>query len=1609
MISLISSRAFGCYSFLLIATSSATRLSAQTGLDQAQPFAPFLNGVFPSHTPGSTPGGSWATQNAFGNLTFPEPVRIVEHPRDTKLAVVSKTGTLWIFNDSPLTSTKQVLLDLTGKTNFPTVGEGGVTGLAFHPDFGLPASPNRGFIYVAYRFTPGMSGAQSSEQAGFNRISRFTVPDGASTATLDSELVMIHQYDRQQWHIGGDMFFGNDGFLHIAVGDEGNSWSRTDATQRVNGGLWSGILRIDVNNDPTRSAPITRQPKEPAVINSAADSQLNARPASWPASFTQGYSIPLDNPFRDTTFDPAQTGEAKSLGEFYAIGLRHPWTISHDRATGFIWYADVGESQREEIGRIDKGSNHQWGFKEGLDTAGPIPQPSPLIGISTPPVLDYSGNVGKAVIGAGVYRGPLFPELQGKYLFSDFVNGQFWAIDAGQSSPIAMRSQTTLPTGVQFLTQLPAGFGAGINAHLITRDGRILMAKSAGGSKSGGLILKLVRQGTPTAQPPALLSQTGAFQNLAALSPSPGFIPYSMVVPFWSDHSVKSRWFAIPNDGSHDTAAEKIPVNDEGDWDLPVGSVAIKHFEIALDRRNPSLTKRLETRFLIHGNDGWYGVSYRWNPAGTDAELLFESELQNLQIIDATGKAAPQTWTYPSRTQCMTCHTTSAGGTLGLLNRQLNKEHFYPSTGRTANQLTTLSHLGILHPPVNQSDPSTLPTLKATHDPAATLADRARSYIDSNCAYCHHPEGVRANFDARFTTTLENSSLINGPLVESLGVSGASVVSPGSLTKSILHLRAASLGEGHSMPPLAKGTVDVAGVAVIADWIHSLAPANGNGSTTLGNPTSTGGNFSDAHHPSLLVNKSDSFTNNQASPLTISLATFHFYATKKGNPVTPFAAIVTGTDAFTIAAIGTTRPSSFYQTGQNQFLFSNSGAASFTLPPGATFVTGFMDCLPDGSGWGGGSVIPAVTTGGTAEDDVWALLPDPLVTQTTPFNPAVASPALALGQTILTTNAGKPLKVYPNLQRSYKFSVSFTPAIQAAAPDGHELIVNGSFEDTTPKPTTWLTIDKAAVAGWDSNAPTGLIEIWKSGFLDFPASDGFQLCEMDGNTLEQTFFTVPGSTLEWSFHHRGREGSDKVALELGNPDNPTRINTFTTGQTAWMKYQGSYVVPPGQTRTKFSLIPISGAFAITSANLVDQVSVIHNPPATPPEGGGGGTATPGLRNGSFEDDLEFWNHSNVAVVQNPVHAGSKALDLKSGFIEQTLTGLTPGLVHTFFLAYRSQPGVTGLLGDAVISIQGIPIGELHNASTGYIHQNGFEFTPAAATATLRIQSLETGTAGLLIDSLSVVRAAMPPPPSSPALVNGSFEDQSGLSGVNPHPAGFDLPGWLVTRENVDTIKVSAFTGWTAVDGDWVLDLGGHGPGGIAQTVTGLVPGSVHDLTFSYSRHRFWDQEPTLKAEVFANGSLVTTLERTLSQKVPLWTASSLPLTASAAGTLTIEFRSISKLVGGGIIIDNVRLTPREPSNPDDPSNPDPQAPFDWLVAPTLSGQPGNHLIGIHAPRAGTYILERSINLRDWQRVDQLDITAPRWIDFPAVRPAGDVNPQPDRLFYRIGLLFPSAD
>jgi hypothetical protein len=160
-----------------------------------------------------------------------------------------------------------------------------------------------------------------------------------------------------------------------------------------------------------------------------------------------------------------------------------------------------------------------------------------------------------------------------------------------------------------------------------------------------------------------------------------------------------------------------------------------------------------------------------------------------------------------------------------------------------------------------------------------------------------------------------------------------------------------------------------------------------------------------------------------------------------------------------------------------------------------------------------------------------------------------------------------------------------------------ELVTNGSFESTTPNPNGFLKLLQSAVPGWLTNNPSGRIEVWKTGFLGIPAQSGVQLIEMDGFSLEQNLTTTPGAVLSWSFYHRGRQGTDTVALEIGPPGQLVRINTFVTTNTAWVKYEGKYTLPAGQTQTRFVLIPVAAAYnALGAANLIDNVSVRQTVP-----------------------------------------------------------------------------------------------------------------------------------------------------------------------------------------------------------------------------------------------------------------------------------------------------------------------------------------------------------------------------------------------------------------------------
>jgi uncharacterized repeat protein (TIGR03806 family) len=312
---------------------------------------------------------------------------------------------------------------------------------------------------------------------------------------------------------------------------------------------------------------------------------------------------------------------------------------------------------------------------------------------------------------------------------------------------------------------------------------------------------------------PPLLSQTGAFSDTRNRIPSTGLIPYDLVVAFWSDGAAKSRWVAIPD------ASIKFSAN--GQWIFPAGTVFVKNFDLPTDATNPSEKRRLETRLLVRDSAGGvYGVTYKWRADDSDADLLPGSLSEDIAIKTVTGESRHQTWYYPSRKDCTTCHTAGAGGVLGVKTRQLNRDYSYPSEV-TDNELRSWNHIGLFEPAISAAELARLPAMAASDDTSRGLEDRARSYLDANCSHCHHPGGTVAYFDARYTTPLAQQGLINGPVLIDQGIDSPRVISPHDVWRSIAFMRVNTDGDIR-MPPLARETIDQKGVALLSQWIDSL-------------------------------------------------------------------------------------------------------------------------------------------------------------------------------------------------------------------------------------------------------------------------------------------------------------------------------------------------------------------------------------------------------------------------------------------------------------------------------------------------------------------------------------------------------------------------------------------------------------------------------------------------------------------------------------------------------------------------------------------------------------------------------------------------------------------
>jgi uncharacterized repeat protein (TIGR03806 family) len=313
-----------------------------------------------------------------------------------------------------------------------------------------------------------------------------------------------------------------------------------------------------------------------------------------------------------------------------------------------------------------------------------------------------------------------------------------------------------------------------------------------------GRVHRLVPMGTPPPDTfPQLLSQTGCFQANDPRVPVAAMIPFDVNAALWSDGASKERYLAIP-DGT------TINITASGDFDFPNGTVLAKTFSIG--------GKRVETRlFMRHLNGNWAGYSYEWNDQETEATLLPGAKSR---VVGS------QTWNYPSRGQCMQCHTAIAGRSLGPEIGQLNKDLTYSVTGRTANQLETLAGLGLF----SAALPGPVATLARYETPfgAGSVELRARAYLHANCSGCHQQGAGQGPADWRYSLSFKNTNSCNvAPTNGTLGITGAMLIAPGSPSTSIVSRRIHSMNSNR-MPPLGTVLEDTQGTALIDQWITSI-------------------------------------------------------------------------------------------------------------------------------------------------------------------------------------------------------------------------------------------------------------------------------------------------------------------------------------------------------------------------------------------------------------------------------------------------------------------------------------------------------------------------------------------------------------------------------------------------------------------------------------------------------------------------------------------------------------------------------------------------------------------------------------------------------------------
>ncbi|MBC8257287.1 MAG: hypothetical protein H8E85_08270 [Candidatus Marinimicrobia bacterium] len=333
----------------------------------------------------------------------------------------------------------------------------------------------------------------------------------------------------------------------------------------------------------------------------------------------------------------------------------------------------------------------------------------------------------------------------------------------------------------------------------------------------GLFVLLSIINANPLEHAKPKLSDYGFFREpMAEQIPVDNIFPYRISTALFTDYAYKSRFIVLPD-------GEKISYISSEEFDFPIGTIFIKTFYYPTDFRAPEKDWQIiETRLLVHTSEGWAGYPYVWNQEQTDASLEIAGDRQNISWIDTQGKAQNVNYLVPNFNMCKGCHfVNKTFQPIGPKPRLLNCDNFY--NGYHKNQLKEMLELDMVEkmPPIKS-----IPATAEWDDEHYSLNDRARAYLDVNCAHCHNSKGPASTsglFLEYHEEDVKKLGVFKPPIAAGRGSGNLDFnIVPGKPNESIFIYRMESSDPGILMPESGRKMVHKEGVALIRDWILSM-------------------------------------------------------------------------------------------------------------------------------------------------------------------------------------------------------------------------------------------------------------------------------------------------------------------------------------------------------------------------------------------------------------------------------------------------------------------------------------------------------------------------------------------------------------------------------------------------------------------------------------------------------------------------------------------------------------------------------------------------------------------------------------------------------------------